>query len=117
MPRLPWRNYKIHRKIKHLAWIKSLEVNPVDFALHLSSFAAPALAVALLVTSGARLALGRSGAALGWWGSFATNFIAGLVALAAGLGVFGNDGKMATYAALVVSVATCQWMIARGWRR
>jgi len=26
------------------------------------------------------------------------------------------DGKMATYAALVLAVATSQWLLARAWR-
>jgi hypothetical protein len=31
-----------------------------------------------------------------------------------GLWYFGVDGKMATYAALVVVVAPCQWLCQRG---
>ena len=41
---------------------------------------------------------------------------AGLVALGAGLWWFGRDGKMATYAVLVVAVATAQWVVGRAWR-
>jgi hypothetical protein len=36
--------------------------------------------------------------------------------LAAGLWVFGRDGKMATYAALVVVVGSTQWLMGGGWR-
>jgi hypothetical protein len=39
-----------------------------------------------------------------------------LVVLAAGLWWFGHDGKMATYAALAVAVATSQWLAGRAWR-
>ena len=91
-------------------------MGPIDTAIHLLSFAAPAFAVALVVTFLAPLLLPRNPQRLGWLPSFALNFVAGLVTLAAGLWYFGRDGKMATYAAVVVVVATCQWLSARAWR-
>jgi hypothetical protein len=87
-----------------------------DILDHLLSFAAPALAVALLVTLAAPLVLPRTAAGPGWWARLAINCAAGLVALGAGLWVFGRDGKMATYACLVLAVATAQWLAARAWR-
>jgi hypothetical protein len=51
-----------------------------------------------------------------WSLTLALNFGAGLVALAAGLWFFGRDGKMATYAAMVLVVATSQWLSGRAWR-
>jgi hypothetical protein len=87
-----------------------------DLLDHLLSFAAPALAVALLVTLAAPLVLPRAGLALSWWARFAINCAAGLAALAAGLWYFGRDGKMASYAAMVLAVATAQWLTARAWR-
>jgi hypothetical protein len=91
-------------------------MGPTDLLIHLLNFAAPAFVVALLVASAARVLL--SGQSLGgsWWASIAINFIAGLAVCGAGLWHFGVDGKMATYAALVVVVATSQWLLARGWR-
>ena len=91
-------------------------MGPLDFATHLLSFAAPAFAVALLVTLAARLLLPRQNAASGWWSAFAVNFVVGLLVLGAGLWFYGRDGKMMTYAAMVVVVATCQWLIGRAWR-
>jgi hypothetical protein len=91
-------------------------LGPLDFAVHLLSFIAPALAVALLVTLAARVLLPKGPQALGWWARFALNSAAGLAALAAGLWYFGHDGKMASYAALVLAVATTQWLTGRGWR-
>jgi len=41
----------------------------------------------------------------------------GAAVLLAGLWVFGRDGKMLTYAALVLAGASCQWLLQRGWRR
>ena len=83
---------------------------------HLLSFVAPALAVALLVTLAAPLVLRGTAGGPGWWARFAINSAAGLATLAAGRWYFGRDGKMATYAALVLVVATVQWLAARAWR-
>jgi hypothetical protein len=91
-------------------------LGPLDFATHLLSFALPAVIVAFLVTLAAALVLPRRPQALGWWARFAINCAAGLATLLAGLWLFGRDGKMATYAALVLAVATCQWLLGRGWR-
>jgi hypothetical protein len=91
-------------------------VNAIDFLAHALSFAAPALAVAVLVALGARLLLPRDPAGRAWWFFAAINFAAGLAVLGAGLWYFGRDGKMATYTALVLVVATSQWAAARAWR-
>jgi hypothetical protein len=37
--------------------------------------------------------------------------------LVGGLVVWGVDGKMVTYTALVVLAAVAQWLMCRGWRR
>ena len=88
---------------------------PVDFVLHLLGFVAPALFVALAVLFGARLVRGGP-APLPGWAQFAINFTVGVAVLAAGLWHFGVDGKMMTYAALVVAIATAQWLAGRGWK-
>lgn len=43
-------------------------------------------------------------------------FVASVLLLMAGLVLFGRDGKMATYALLVVGAATAQWILLRGWK-
>lgn len=91
-------------------------MSPLGFVLHLLGFALPALALAVLMAAAARFLLPRGTAALGWWASVALNFVAGLAVLGAGLAWFGRDGKMATYAGMVVVVATCQWLSSRAWR-
>ena len=88
---------------------------PVDFAIHLLGFVAPAFFVALAVVFGARL-LGAGPAPQHWWVQTAINFTVGVAVSLAGLWHFGVDGKMATYAALVVAIATMQWLIVRGWK-
>ena len=104
------------RNIKHLRLLKYPKMGPLDTFVHLLSFAAPALAVAMLVALAARLILPRRPADLAWWLQIAMNSIAGLATLVAGLWYFGVDGKMATYAALVVIIAGCQWLSSRAWK-
>ena len=91
-------------------------MGPLDFSRHLLSFAAPALAVALLVTLAARVILPRAHAPRNWWLPFILNLAVGLMVLAAGLWWYGRDGKMMTYTAMVFAVATSQWLAARAWR-
>jgi hypothetical protein len=91
-------------------------LGPLESILHLLSFAAPAFVVALLVTLASGWVLPRAGKGLGWRGRFALSFVAGVATLAIGLWAFGRDGKMATYAALVLVVATTQWLAGNGWR-
>lgn len=90
-------------------------MGPLDILNHLLNFVAPAAFVAQLLVLGGRL-LGAKGGALAGWRQWAVVFVVGLVVLAAGLALWGRDGKMLTYAALVVATATCQWVLVRGWK-
>jgi hypothetical protein len=45
------------------------------------------------------------------------NGVLGVVVLSAGLMWWGADGKMATWSALVLVSATCQWLMCQAWRR
>lgn len=84
-------------------------MGPLQLAIHLVSFAAPALVLAVLLALGGRLLMSKRPPAGVLWTWVAINFIAGLVVLTAGLWFFGRDGKMATYAVLVLAMATTQW--------
>lgn len=84
--------------------------------LHVLNFLAPAFAVAVGVTLAARVLLPRHTRPQRWWWPLAFNFAAGSAALAAGLVLFGRDGKMLSYAALAAAVATSQWLAGRAWR-
>lgn len=88
-----------------------------DILLHLSGFAGPAIALALLMPLAGRLLLGRKGPVRRYWPQAGLALAVGLAVLLAGLWVFGRDGKMATYAALVVAVGSTQWLLSGGWRR
>jgi ABC-type nickel/cobalt efflux system permease component RcnA len=91
-------------------------MGPADFTLHLLSFAAPALCMALLLPVAARFLMPKQAAARSYRTQAAINCIAGVLVLGAGLWYFGRDGKMATYAALAVVMATAQWLSLRAWR-
>jgi hypothetical protein len=92
-------------------------MGPTDLVLHLLSFLAPALGLGLLLALAGPLLLPGQASFRRWWAQAAINSIAGGLVLAAGLWWWGVDGKMATYAALVVVIATCQWLFGGAWRR
>lgn len=43
--------------------------------------------------------------------------VVNVAVLLGGLALWGQDGKMLTYAALVVASALCQFVLLRGWQR
>jgi hypothetical protein len=85
----------------------------LDTALHALNFIAPALVVALLMAAFAKFWVRKSEIAPVFAQYFAINFVVCLAALGFGLWYFGSDGKMATYAGLVVGCAVCQAVLAR----
>jgi len=83
----------------------------LDALWHLLNFFAPAAGVALAAALSAKLLWQRELAGVSWrqlavWGSGA-----GATALIGGLLLFGRDGKMATYAMLVVATALALWWV------
>ncbi len=88
-----------------------------DILFHLLNFVAPALGLAVLMPLLSRLFMKRQIFLLPWWGQMLLNFVVGVAVLLAALWWLGRDGKMSAYAALVLAVATSQWVLARGWRR
>jgi hypothetical protein len=99
-----------------LRFLKSPGMGPITVSLHLLSFLAPVLAVAVLVALGGRLLLPAPRALVSWWVQLGLNAVVGAAVLGLGLSHFGVDGKMATYAALVLAVAACQWVGSAAWR-
>jgi hypothetical protein len=99
-----------------LRFLNSPDMGPTAVFLHLLSFAAPALALALLVTLAARVLFRGQRPLLPLWAQLGLNAVAGLGALILGLWYFGVDGKMATYAGLIAAVAACQWVGSAAWR-
>jgi len=87
---------------------------------HLLNFMAPAALLALLLVLLSRLFSGffssKRPIVHTWWLQVAIIFVANMAFLTAGLLVFGHDGKMLTYAGLVLGAALCQWLMLRGWK-
>ena len=87
---------------------------------HILNFLAPAAALALLLVLLGRIfsrfLASKKPLTQSISAQAAIIFIVNVLVLAAGLVLFGNDGKMATYAALVLASAVCQWVLWRGWR-
>lgn len=91
-------------------------MGPLDILNHLLNFVAPAAALALLLTLAGGWIGPKGRPAMAAWRRFAILFVVGVAVLAAGLGFLGRDGKMFTYAGLVLACATCQWLLVRGWK-
>lgn len=77
--------------------------------IHLANFVLPALVLGLVLAVLAPIFAGNRAAARILLTQAAINFVVGVLALVAGLVLFGNDGKMATYGALVLATGTAQW--------
>lgn len=88
----------------------------IDLFNHLLNFVSPAIAVGLAVALFARFFMKKMAAAHTVLAQAAINSIAGALALVTALWFFGRDGKMASYGAMVLVVASCQWVCAKGWR-
>lgn len=88
-------------------------MGPINLLNHLFNFLAPALAVAVVLAFVGPWFMKKSPSAPGLLAQAAINFVAGAVALGAGLWFFGNDGKMVSYAAMVVVCATSQALVLR----
>ena len=90
------------------------------FTNHVLNFLLPAAAVALIFASlsrpMARFLGGKGSGSRSWTVQVGILFVVNVAVLVAGLLVFSQDGKMATYAALVVCAATAQWWLLRGWK-
>jgi hypothetical protein len=73
--------------------------------------------VALLVSWFSRFLLPKKPVVHAYWTQAAINFIVCLAVSSIGLWLFGQDGKMATYLAMVLASATVQWVVMKGWRQ
>ena len=85
-------------------------MGPFDAIWHALNFFAPALGMAVLAASAAKLLWRHDLAAVSWYRLALWGALAGMAALAGGLAMFGRDGKMASYGALVAATATALWV-------
>jgi hypothetical protein len=94
-------------------------MGPYEQIIHVLNFIAPAVFLAGLCAVLARVT-SRWWLPLAPWSLLTQTMVGGVLGAAvllAGLFVFGVDGKMATYGALVLTCASVQWLMCRAWRR
>jgi hypothetical protein len=84
-------------------------MGPLDAFWHLINLFLPALGLGALAAAAARLIWRRELAGQSWRHLAAPAMTACAVVALAGLIVWGRDGKMATYAAMVVACAVSLW--------
>lgn len=83
------------------------------FVNHAFNFLAPALWLAVLLPVLPRFFMKKRAVARTLPRQVALHFVVGCGVLLAGLVVFGRDGKMLTYLALVLGGASTQWLLSR----
>jgi hypothetical protein len=86
-------------------------MGPIDALWHVLNFFAPALSTGILSVLLAKWLWRRELQAVSWWRLGAWASTGSCLALVAGLAVFGRDGKMATYATVVVACASTVWWV------
>ena len=84
-------------------------MGPLDALWHLLNFFAPAVGVGAIAAALAKLLWRRDLKAVPWRRLSAWAIGAGALVSVAGLVVFTRDGKMTTYAAMVVACALGLW--------
>lgn len=92
-------------------------MGPIDALWHVLNFVAPALGVGLVAPALAKLLWRRELKRVSWIRLSAWSVAGCAGMLVAGLVVFGHDGKMATYAAMVAACALALWWVGFGPRQ
>lgn len=85
-------------------------MSTLDLLNHILNFVAPALTVGVSVALLAPIFIRKVAKVTGFIAQAAINSIASAVVLVVGLWIFGRDGKMATYGAMVLVCASAQWL-------
>ena len=84
-------------------------MGPLDALDHLLNFLLPALAVGGLAAALSKLIWRRELAGVRWGRLAGWTFTAAAAALFGGLVAFGQDGRMASYAAMLAASAIALW--------
>jgi len=84
---------------------------------HLLNFMAPAAGLGAITALLAKLLWRHALHGVAWWRLATWAAVWALVACTGGLMLFGRDGKMATYGAMVLATATTLWWMGFGPRR
>ena len=85
-------------------------MDALDLFWHIANFVLPAIAVGALTAALCKAFWRRSLARASWFSLAWQASAAGLAVLVAGLVITGHDGRMATWAALVVACAVVPWL-------
>lgn len=85
-------------------------MDALDLLWHLANFVLPAVGVGVLTASLCKLFWRRDLARTSWFALAWQASAAGLAVLVAGLVITGHDGRMITYAGLVVACALVPWV-------
>ncbi|MBW8760040.1 MAG: hypothetical protein JF586_20790 [Burkholderiales bacterium] len=85
-------------------------MDALDLFWHIANFALPAVGVGALTAALCKLFWRKGLARTSWFTLAWQASAAGLAVLVAGLVVTGHDGRMTTYAALVVACALVPWL-------
>lgn len=92
-------------------------MGPIDALWHLLNFFAPAVGVGLLTALMAKMLWHRSLKSVSLKRMMVWATAGSTITLLAGLIVFGRDGKMLTYGAMVLACALSVWWAGFGPRR
>lgn len=87
-----------------------------DLANHLFNFVLPAIAMGVMMPFFSRMLWRKTPVKRSLMSQMLITSLVCLAVLFAGLVIFKTDGKMMTYAALVLAAAGCQWWFQGGWR-
>lgn len=85
----------------------------LSLIVHVLNFLAPAVAVAAWITLISPFIWRGARPWKAWKSRFVLNSLAGGLMLLLGLIWFGQDGKMVSYAAMVLACASSQWLLTR----
>ncbi|MEO5689804.1 MAG: hypothetical protein ABIR54_20800 [Burkholderiaceae bacterium] len=85
-------------------------MDALDLFWHLANFVLPAVGVGALTSALCKLLWRRGLARTPWFTLAWQSSAAGLVVLAAGLMITGHDGRMITWAGLVIACAIVPWL-------
>ena len=85
----------------------------LSLIVHVLNFSAPAVGISAWITLISPLIWRGSGRWKAWKSRFVLNSLAGILMLLVGMIWTGQDGKMISYAAMVLACATSQWLLTR----
>jgi hypothetical protein len=99
-----------HPAARPLILLERRPLDALDLFWHLANFVLPAVGVGALSAALCKLLWRRGLARVSWFTLAWQAAAAGLAVLVAGLVITGHDGRMITWAGLVVACAVVPWL-------